>query len=69
MDTTTPNAHLTEETEEQLQRAALANLLERYAQDPAAMSALALAWRIGFSTAQTQSRQSMASSFINPFWL
>jgi len=68
MDSTTPNAQLTEQTEQQLQLSALGSLLERYQGDPVAMSALALAWRIGFSTAQTQSRQSMASSFINPFW-
>jgi hypothetical protein len=69
MEATSPNAHLEEQSPDQVELAQLSRLIELYRSQPEIMDALALAWRLGFTRARIQNLTHMHSSYINPFWL
>jgi hypothetical protein len=58
-----------QKTPEQLESEAYASLIERYGQNPEVMSALAVAWRLGFSRHLRLAGMSDSMLTVNPFWL
>jgi hypothetical protein len=58
-----------QKTAEQLESESYAQLIERYGQNPEIMSALAVAWRLGFSRHLRLAGMSDSMLTVNPFWL
>jgi len=68
MDQTTAIQHPEEMTLEQHELRVYTALLEMYGDNDEIMSALAVAWRQGFSRALRLSEKASPSLTINPFW-
>lgn len=68
MDQTTAQERPEELGQEQLELESYTSLIERYGDSDELRSALAVAWRMGFSRALRLSSNRDPSLTINPFW-